>query len=193
MPRTSPARQRILDTAHTLFYRDGYRATGVDRIIAESGVAKMTFYRHFPSKAKLIDAFFDMRHARWMHWFESRLQALDAPHRGLAVIADALGEWFRQTDFRGCAFINALAEDGVQVHMRTHVQAHKAQLKAVLCRLAGQRQLAAPEAVAEAAMVVIEGCIVRAQTHGDAEAAVAAGKQLLAALENSAPPPQASA
>jgi len=51
---TLPARERILLTAHELFYRDGIRATGIDRVIAESGVTKVTFYRHFPSKNDLI-------------------------------------------------------------------------------------------------------------------------------------------
>src|SRR6218665_2250806 len=64
-----PARDRILVTAHQLFYRDGIRATGIDRIIAESGVAKLTFYRHFPSKDDLVLAFLDYRHDRWLAWF----------------------------------------------------------------------------------------------------------------------------
>ena len=61
---TLPARERILVTAHELFYRDGLRATGIDRLIAESGVAKLTFYRHFPSKDDLIRTFLDYRHQR---------------------------------------------------------------------------------------------------------------------------------
>lgn len=52
-----PARERILLTAHDLFYRDGIRASGIDRVIAEAGVSKATFYRHFPSKNALIRAF----------------------------------------------------------------------------------------------------------------------------------------
>ena len=70
---TLPARERILVTAHELFYRDGLRATGIDRIIAESGVAKLTFYRHFPSKDALIRTFLDYRHERWMAWFVDAL------------------------------------------------------------------------------------------------------------------------
>ena len=62
---TPSARDRILRTAHDLFYRDGIRATGIDRVIAESGVAKLTFYRHFPSKNDLIRAYLDYRHQRW--------------------------------------------------------------------------------------------------------------------------------
>ena len=67
------ARDRILGTAHDLFYRDGIRATGIDRLIAESGVTKVTFYRHFPSKNDLVRAFLDLRHARWMAWFVDAL------------------------------------------------------------------------------------------------------------------------
>ncbi|HFJ8955946.1 TPA: TetR/AcrR family transcriptional regulator, partial [Serratia liquefaciens] len=67
-PQPLPPRQRILLTAHDLFYRDGVRATGIDRIISESGVAKVTFYRHFPSKNELIEAFLAYRHEQWLSW-----------------------------------------------------------------------------------------------------------------------------
>ncbi|WP_394700542.1 TetR/AcrR family transcriptional regulator [Thiomicrorhabdus sp.] len=66
-----PARERILLTAHDLFYREGIRATGIDRLIREAGVTKVTFYRHFPSKNDLILAFLHYRHQRWMDWFAS--------------------------------------------------------------------------------------------------------------------------
>lgn len=61
-----PARQRVLLTAYRLFYRDGIRATGIDRVIAESGTTKATFYRHFPSKNDLVSAYLVHRHDRWM-------------------------------------------------------------------------------------------------------------------------------
>src|ERR1700750_3197774 len=102
-----PPRERILRAAHDLFYRDGIRATGIDRVIAESGVAKVTFYRQFPSKDDLILAFLDFRHERWMAWFVAGL----ARHGGgLAAIAPALAEWFRSDDYRGCAFLNSVGE-----------------------------------------------------------------------------------
>ena len=68
---TLPARQRILLTAHDLFYQEGIRATGIDRIIKESGVTKVTFYRHFPSKNDLITAFLAYRHQQWLTWFST--------------------------------------------------------------------------------------------------------------------------
>ena len=67
------ARERILLTAHDLFYSDGVRATGIDKVIAEARVTKVTFYRHFPSKNDLIRAYLDYRHERWMSWFKDAL------------------------------------------------------------------------------------------------------------------------
>lgn len=67
-----PARERILLAAHDLFYREGIRATGVDKVIAAAGVTKVTFYRHFPSKHDLIRAFLEYRHGIWMAWFATR-------------------------------------------------------------------------------------------------------------------------
>ena len=67
------ARERILHTAYRLFYRDGIRATGIDAVIADARVTKVTFYRHFPSKDALIIAFLELRHHRWMQWFREAL------------------------------------------------------------------------------------------------------------------------
>lgn len=100
---------RILSVAHDLFYRDGIRATGIDRIIADSGVAKKTFYRYFPSKHALIVAFLQYRHERWMTWFEGALTRHGA---SIEALVPALSEWFRSDEYRGCAFINAVVEVG---------------------------------------------------------------------------------
>ena len=88
----SPA-GRILVTAHTLFYRDGIRATGIDRVIAESGVAKKTFYRYYPAKSDLIVAFLEYRHRNWMTWFEDAVQRHGADADALVP---ALAEWFER-------------------------------------------------------------------------------------------------
>ena len=72
----APARERILQTAERLFYRDGYRAVGVDTIVAESGVAKMTLYRHFPSKDDLIVVYLERTNLQLLAWMDG----LIAPH-----------------------------------------------------------------------------------------------------------------
>lgn len=178
------ARDRIIDTALRLFYQDGYRATGIDRIIAESGVAKMSLYRHFSSKDELISAFLEARHGVWMTWFETEMAARLARKRELAVIADALGAWFRQDDFRGCAFINIVAESG-QGENAGHVQQaaeHKDALAAYVVALARDLGLRKPAAVADEAMLCIEGMIVRFQMTGDA-AVIRTGRRMLTRIE----------
>ncbi len=176
------ARERILHTAHDLFYRDGIRATGVDRLIAESGVAKLTFYRHFPSKDDLVRAFLDYRHERWMAWFVDALgrHGAAAPHAGLAPVAAAMAEWFATPQFRGCAFINSVAEVGGTLPDATAVSLrHKQDMVDVIASLlpAGS----ASRARAEAAALAVDGAIVRAQM-GDAASALAGLQRLLTAL-----------
>lgn len=185
------ARDRIFDTAKRLFYRDGLRATGIDRIIAESGVAKMSLYRHFPSKNDLIAAFLDWRHGYWMGWFTASVEKRLRKTPELAVVADALGEWFMQDDFRGCAFINTVAETGA-VEDAQHLQQaviHKDGLEAYLADVAGRLGLQAPESVAQEAMLCVEGMIVRAQFRRDVQI-VATGRRLLARIEADARPPR---
>lgn len=159
MKETLSARDRILATALRLFYRDGIRATGIDRIIAESGVAKMSFYRHFPSKADLVRAFLAVRHEQWMGWFTAAVERRFAKE-GLAAIAGALAEWFAEEDFRGCAFINTVAESGLEFPLAVE---HKRALEAYLRSLAERLALPSPARAAAKAMIVIEGSIMRAQ------------------------------
>ena len=161
MPETVPAsaRDRILATALRLFYRDGIRATGVDKIIAESGVAKMSFYRHFPSKNDLVRAFLEARHEMWMGRFRAAVECRFAAD-GFAAIGHALSEWFAEPDFRGCAFINTIAETGTEFPQAVE---HKRELERYVAQLAGRLSLPSPAGVAAKAMIVMEGAIVRAQ------------------------------
>lgn len=185
-----PARERILLAAHDLFYREGIRATGVDRVIACAGVSKLTFYRHFPSKDDLIRAFLQYRHGRWMDWFRAAL----ARHRAaqneagrrsqpLQPLAAALAEWLREPGFRGCAFINAVAELGGGLDEALALSAaHKRDMVAAIAALLDTRPEA--QALAEAAALAVDGAIVRAQTGGAAlDEALAGLQRLLAALQ----------
>lgn len=179
------ARDRILDTAARLFYRDGYRATGIDKIIAESGVAKMSLYRHFPSKNDLIHAFLARRHNDWMAWFREAVARQLAGRPNLDVLADAMAEWLTSADFRGCAFINIVAEAGGGAgddpRLIEQAVAHKAELAAFVAGVAAQLGLREPEQVADEAMLCLEGMIVRYQMVADARV-IEAGRRLLARL-----------
>lgn len=182
-----PARDRILVTAHDLFYRDGIRATGVDRLIAESGVAKLTFYRHFASKDDLVRAFLDYRHERWMAWFVDALGRHGAvPGGGLAPLAPALAEWLADPAFRGCAFINSVAEVGGALPDAGAIsRRHKQDMEQVIAGLLPPT--AEGRAAAEAAALAVDGAIVRAQM-GDVKAAVGGLRQLLRAIDPVAAP-----
>lgn len=106
-----PVRERILETACELFYREGIQNVGIDRIIAESGVAKMSLYNHFKSKDALIEAFLRQRDQQWREWFVTHVEERSAdPKQRLLVLFDVLQEWFESPNFRGCAFINATVE-----------------------------------------------------------------------------------
>lgn len=158
------ARTRVLECAYRLFYRHGLRATGIDRIIAESGVAKASFYRHFPTKQALVEAYLDLRHARWMGWLESRLSAAPDARAWLAALPDALDDWFRAPGFRGCAFINGHAEAGTEAPAMTVT--HKRELAARIARACAEAGLAPSDEVAADLLLAIEGAIVRAQMEG---------------------------
>ena len=172
-----------MKTACTLFYREGFRAVGIDRIIEEASVAKMSFYRYFPSKSDLIAAFLRKRHDDWMAWFTADVEVRIAAERsGLEVIAETLRSWFRQPDFRGCAFINTVAETSDHSSELARIaREHKADLEVFIEKLAARLSLPAPKETAAAAMIIVEGAIVRAQITGNPEIASAC-KPLLAAL-----------
>src|SRR3954470_5167428 len=93
------ARERILGAAYDLFSRRGIRAVGIDAIVAQSGVARMTLYRHFASKEDLVLAFLERREARWTRgWLQAEAQrrASDPAQRLLAIF-DVFDEWFRRS------------------------------------------------------------------------------------------------
>src|SRR3954453_14412211 len=106
-PERPSARERIFETAYELFSRHGTRAVGVDRIIAECGIAKMTLYRNFPSKDDLILAFLDRREQLWTGpGPQARGGRRGAPPaQRLLAIFDTFEGWFAREDFEGCSFI----------------------------------------------------------------------------------------
>ena len=166
-------RERILDTAYDLFSRHGIRAVGVDRIIATSGVAKMSLYRHFHSKESLVLAFLQEREKRWtMEWLhtEASSRAGDGAGRLLAIF-DVFDEWFRKTDFEGCSFINVLLEFGELDHpIRKATTVHLATIRGLVREFAEQAGVSDPEAVAAQWHILMKGSIVAAG-EGDREAA----------------------
>ena len=177
-----PARERILLTAHELFYRVGIRATGIDRVIAESGVTKVTFYRHFPSKNDLVRAFLEQRHERWMAWFSDALLRHGADRgRGVEALVPALGEWLRRPGYRGCAFINSTAElGGAMPEVVDIARRHKREMTAAIATLLPPSRQRGRDA--QAAALAVDGALVRAQIDATPAAALKALDRLLKGL-----------
>jgi AcrR family transcriptional regulator len=153
------ARERILLTAHDLFYRDGIRATGIDKVIAESRVTKVTFYRHFPSKNDLIREFLEYRHKRWIAWFTDSLQRHGG---GLNALVPTLSEWFHDKDFRGCAFINSVGELGGALPEVVEItRSHKIDMTSAIVKLLPMSKQR--KQTAQAISLAVDGAIIRAQ------------------------------
>ncbi len=174
------ARDRILLTAYDLFYREGIRATGIDRVIAESGVAKVTFYRHFPSKNVLIHEFLEYRHQRWMAWF---VDALQRHGGGVKALSPALAEWFTDQGFRGCAFINSVGELGTSLPEVLEItRRHKNEMTDVIANLLPTSRHRKQDA--QALALAVDGAIIRAQYDQTPDAALTALEVIQKSLLN---------
>ncbi len=184
----SAKREQLIETAMRLFYTDGFNATGIDRIIAEAGVARMTLYKHFKSKNELILAVLSRRDKEFRDWFEISIEArARRPQDRLLVMFDVLHEWFEGKAFpgmvfSGCAFINACAEFSDPENPAHQIAAeHKGQLLNYITRTARQARASAPDELARQLMLITEGAIVTMQVCGDRKAAKRA-KQIAARL-----------
>jgi len=171
------ARDRIVAVATRLFYKRGIRAVGVDLVIAESGVAKTTLYKHFRSKDALIAECLQRLDERYFRWFESEVEAkTDDPLGRLGALFEVLDDWFQRPDFRGCAFINASVELADPEHpARAAIANHKRRSRELIERLATEAGLEDPRTVSDHLMLLMEGAIITALVEGDWEAARRAG------------------
>jgi AcrR family transcriptional regulator len=161
---TADARDRLLETADRLFYAEGVRAVGIDRVIAEAGVAKATLYAHFPSKDDLILAVLGHREAAVVAFFaEATARHRKRVKDPLRAFFAALKEWFQSPGFRGCAFQNAAVELADPRHPGTaFVRGHKERSRETLAGLVRAAAGPAGEAVIPAVAVLVEGAIMTA-------------------------------
>lgn len=130
-----PARQRLLDSATRLFYAHGMAATGIDAIIADAGVAKMSLYNNFSSKDELMAAYIQARHQEWLGLYRDRLGGAESPHAGVLAVFDAYLDHANlayENGFRGCGLLNAAAELPAGSAGREAVRVHKEEVEAIL-------------------------------------------------------------
>ena len=169
----SAKRDLLIDTALELFNRDGFHATGIDRILEAAGVARMTLYNHFKSKDELIVAVLRRRDEKFRNWFMRTVERLQTrPKERLLAVFDALNEWFTSKDFCGCMFINASAEYGDLANPVHRVATeHKQLIRSFLLQIAIDAEIADAEELAGELMLLAEGAIVMAHVAGDSNAA----------------------
>ncbi|MFF3851238.1 TetR/AcrR family transcriptional regulator [Streptomyces sp. NPDC002328] len=177
-----PARDRILDTASELFYAHGIHAVGVDRLIAESGVAKATLYKHFPSKDDVVVAYLRRMDDNWRrHLRTAALAAGEDPREQLFGVFVALERTAREGRL-GCAFINAVAEYGPGSTVHAAAAEHKDAVRRWVRDLAAAAGAGDPDTLAFQLTLLIDGTLAATRVdHADltAEAAKRAARELL--------------
>lgn len=176
MEIASARRNQLVDTALRLFYRNGFHATGIDAILAEAGVAKMTLYKHFRSKDELILAALELRHERWSSWFRGEVERRSrSPRLRLLVAFDVLGDWFRAEDFRGCFFLNAASEyRGLEPRIQEAATQHKRWVREFLAGLAAEARASDASRLAAQLALLVEGAIAVALVDPGADGAALA-------------------
>ena len=159
----TPAAEQILTTAAELFFAHGIRAVGVDTIAAESGVTKMTLYKHFGSKDGLVAAYLRTRDDEWHERWGAAVEAHRDPVARLLAAFDAYEGSLTRDNFRGCPFINAAAELPDLDHPgREVVAAHKSAISDRLAVLAEQAGVNDPGNIAEQLLLLLDGGFVTA-------------------------------
>jgi AcrR family transcriptional regulator len=181
-----PARQRILDTAAEMFYRDGVRAVGIDALIARSGVAKMSLYRNFPSKDALVTAWLEDRNEFfWRRWDKAEACRAGDPRGQLEAILDMIAATVSHPKWRGCPFLNTATEfPGPDHPARAVILAHKRAVRERLRALAAAARARDPDLLAQQLQLLIDGAYAIGQSlgpSGPAKTVPSAGRALIAA------------
>ncbi|MHC1558329.1 TetR/AcrR family transcriptional regulator [Actinomycetospora sp. C-140] len=165
------ARSKLLDAAAARFYARGVAATGIDTITADAGVAKMSLYNNFASKADLVAAYLDRRQQEFLDLRRRRLEALPAdagPGARALTVVDAYRDHAAGVDgFRGCGLLNAAGELASDDPARALVARQKDEVETLLREALAPREDAAP--LAEHLSLLLEGAMVRGGLDGDTE------------------------
>jgi AcrR family transcriptional regulator len=171
-----PTRTRaaILDAATPLLYERGLDGVGVAELCTRLGVSKETLYRHFGTKDGLVQAVLKARSERVHAWMAAAVTAAgDDPAQQLAAVFDALGRWYREPAFRGCAMVNAATQHHDEA-VRALTARHLNRYLDLLAGIAARAGASDPDAVGRQLLMLVEGATVVAAHHGAADAAAQA-------------------
>lgn len=187
-------KNELVEKALAVFYRHGFHATGMDTLVAETGISKTSMYKHFRTKDDLIVATLRLRDAKFRAWFQGRVEALaDDPRGRLFAVFDALSEWLDGDDFQGCMFIKASSEFQEADHpIHVHAAEHKRALVTYLETLTRDAGAPDPGGMARRLLIIKEGATVAAHmsaTDDPGADAKAAARVLLESALDAPPPP----
>jgi AcrR family transcriptional regulator len=189
MPALS-TREKLIQAGHEIFYREGFLAVGLDRLLNEVGCSKQTFYNHFESKDDLIVAVIDEHHRWWSSEIRNRIERAAGPDPRGQILAmfDVMDAIIHDPEYRGCIYINAAVEFP-QPHHPAHQSARKAKADgvAVLVNLAERAGATDPLAVAQEIDMIIEGALITQQVAPDCDVCAIARRVAETLLEKYIP------
>jgi AcrR family transcriptional regulator len=161
----------VLVAADRLFYERGVAGVGMDDVRDAAGVSLRRLYSLYPSKRDLVAAWLRDRHERWMTWFRGAVDASTA-HGADPLVAtfDAIEAWASSPSYRGCAFLNIIAETTeIDAEHRAIAADHKRELVQYLASLAATTHADAPAWLPSVLGVLIDGAIVQAAVFGSVD------------------------
>lgn len=186
---SAPKRDHLVETAQSLFAKEGFKGVAVDRLIAEAGVAKMTLYKGFRTKDELILETLKRRDTRLRNWFMREVAAAtSAPQKRLTACFDVLETWCDRPDFNGCYFVSALTEYADEAHpAHRAAKEHKRLMLDHIIELCDAAGIADPEELARDLRLLMEGATVSKLTLNDATAFQRAKRMAMLKIEDSRP------
>jgi AcrR family transcriptional regulator len=176
----SPTRQRLTEAAARRFYRDGFRNVGLDQVLADVGISKTAFYKHFECKEDLVLAALEMQN----RWLQDTFREMVRERGGGSVVGqlrallDVVDRIIHTDEFQGCIFVNVAMEYPLP-HEPAHIAAagHKQAIEAFVHDLAAQAGAADPRAMARELCLIMEGAYVTRQVTGD-KGGIAAARRI---------------
>jgi AcrR family transcriptional regulator len=160
-------RSHILGVAGDLFFREGLRAVGVDTIVAQSGVAKMTLYRYFPTKDALIAAYLERSNDLFWQWFDAAAAEADGPRAQIRAVFAALAKLVSTPSCYGCPFLNTAAEFPARDYPGHRIAlAHKETLRERLREMAARAGASDPDALGDGLFLLMDGAFAQARMYG---------------------------
>lgn len=159
-------RQRILETAGRLFYRQGYNSTGINQLIAEAGVAKASLYQHFKTKDDILKAYLAETSQAWFEQVTRTTDAHSTTKEKVLALFDMLRDTLTNADFRGCNFQNAAVELAIdETDTRQFIQTHKSRMRQIFADLL----ISSGSDVADEVTLLFEGAMITSQLYQNRE------------------------